>query len=106
MVGITNFLPKLRSNYIFHAQVVVGPFYVSRVDFSYLREFIKESLGFNKMNPFGVKWEEFQKKWKDFDDFFFPIDPKPSTLLPIKEAIDEGEENTENTTDLLARDYI
>lgn len=51
VVGITDYLPKLRPNYILHAHVVVGTFDVNRVDFSCLHQYINDNLGFNVMNP-------------------------------------------------------
>ncbi|KAH1121834.1 hypothetical protein J1N35_004994 [Gossypium stocksii] len=42
VVGIMNYLPKLRSKYILHAQVAMGPFDIRRVDINYLHQYINE----------------------------------------------------------------
>ncbi|KAK5825652.1 hypothetical protein PVK06_020509 [Gossypium arboreum] len=93
-----------RSNYIVHAQVTVGLVDVSQDDFSYLHHYVNKDLSFNVLNPFGLEWEEFKKKCKDSDDFFYPSKPESTTLSSIEEASDEGDEITEKTVDPLDGD--
>ncbi|MBA0776338.1 hypothetical protein Gotri_011343 [Gossypium trilobum] len=43
--------------------------------------------------------EEFQKKWKESDNLFFPSKPKPTTPTPIEKANDEGGEDIKESVD-------
>ncbi|KAH1039466.1 hypothetical protein J1N35_041209 [Gossypium stocksii] len=54
-------------------------------------------MDFNVLNHFWTKWEEFQKKWKEWDNLLFPPEPKPTTHAPIEEASDKEEEDLEGT---------
>ncbi|KAK5836006.1 hypothetical protein PVK06_011741 [Gossypium arboreum] len=50
----------------------------------------RHDVVFNVVNPSNTEWELFQKKWKEFDNLFFPPEPKATTLATIEEANNEG----------------
>ncbi|PPR94313.1 hypothetical protein GOBAR_AA26356 [Gossypium barbadense] len=87
---ITNYIPKLRSNHILYAQATLRPFDVSQVNFGCMRQLTNVDVVFNVVNPSNTEWELFQKKWKEFDNLFFPPEPKATTLATIEEANNEG----------------
>lgn len=57
--NLTEALPEWRSSLILHAQVVVGPLALSKVDFDFLKDIYMESLNFNVNHPKGEEWETF-----------------------------------------------
>ncbi|KAH1097137.1 hypothetical protein J1N35_014058 [Gossypium stocksii] len=54
-----------------------------------MHQFTNIDIGFDVMNPFGTKWEESQKKRKEYDNLLFPLKLEPTTLTPIEEANDD-----------------
>ncbi|PPD86164.1 hypothetical protein GOBAR_DD16897 [Gossypium barbadense] len=52
---VADYLLMLRSNYILHAQVIVGPFDVSQVNFSCLRHYVNNDMNFYAMSPSGAE---------------------------------------------------
>ncbi|KAH1031870.1 hypothetical protein J1N35_044044, partial [Gossypium stocksii] len=49
--NLTEVMPKLRSNLVLHAQVVMGPLDLSWVDFNFLQKITTKSLNLNIYNP-------------------------------------------------------
>ncbi|PPR82920.1 hypothetical protein GOBAR_AA37794 [Gossypium barbadense] len=53
--NMKNFLPKLRLNLTLHAQVAMGPFDASQVDFNCMWRLTNTDFSFDVLNPFGSK---------------------------------------------------
>ncbi|MBA0756569.1 hypothetical protein Gogos_000023 [Gossypium gossypioides] len=94
---------KLRGSGGFKENIIdqdrIIPSDVSQVNFGCMRQLTNVYLGFNVMNPSSVEWKEFQKKWKESDNLFFPSKSKPTTLAPIEKANDEEEKDVKESVD-------
>lgn len=57
-------LLEWKLKFILHAQVVVSPLNLSKVDFDCLKDIFVESLSFDVYNLEGKELKAFQKEWK------------------------------------------
>lgn len=62
MQSFQDYLFDLKSNFLFHTQVVGDPFDARRVNFDALSDLTSAHLDFDVHFPSGVAWEEFVEK--------------------------------------------